>query len=378
MWHNAAGFPLFIELLDTDPTKTEAEQLTEARLRPLTKMQRSSLLWDMLADKVTDNAAPEALQISKGAVWPPLPREEKDNPFDYGFGKEAKAKRVKTAKESEGDGSVRAAATIAAHNDVAVVSFLETYLPSVQKMFEYMLYVHDTAAWSLRDERIEMLALLRRLRKGLDQEAMKEAITDTLGEQVEQLTSPGEELVPELKEFPHAGTRRGYCKDGEPSTKLGLCQALSNSLVDETPMLARQTKQLCLLQRDELVRLMADAQARIEPLIKQSQLKTAEKHYNSAMPKDDQQAVSREVRHLAVTSPKKDNKRKKPDDWGGGGRGAGTRSRGKQHQRYNHYDNPKPKWPDPDQATKPKGKPNGKGTPWKKKNGKGRGKGRGK
>ena len=144
---------------------------------------------------------------------------------------------------------------------------------------------------------------------------------------------------------------------------------MRNSLVDETPMLARQTKQLCLLQRDELVRLMADAQARVEPLIRQTQLKTAKKHYNSAMPKDDQQAVSREVRHLAVTPPKKDNKRKKNDGWGGGGRGTGAWSRGKQHQRYKAGDNPKPNQ-NQHQHPKPNGDPKGKGSPWKKKPGK--------
>ena len=59
LWHNAPGFPLFVELLNPDPSKTRDEQLTEARLRPFNQMQIYSLLWDMLADKDNDNAAPE-------------------------------------------------------------------------------------------------------------------------------------------------------------------------------------------------------------------------------------------------------------------------------------------------------------------------------
>ena len=314
--------------------------------------------------------------MTKGSVWPPLPREQKDDPMDYNFGKAAKEERVKTAKESSSVPAARAAAVIAAHNDIAVVNFLETYLPSVQKMFEYMLYVHDTATWSLRDERIEMLALLRRLRVGMSKGEMKEAVEDALGEQVENLTDPDESNVPDLKVSQNGGTRRAYCEHGKDNVKLLTCTALRNSLADETPMLTRQTRQLCLLQRNELIRLMADAQARVEPLIKETQLKTAQKRHSSAMPKDDKQAVSKEKRFIAVTSPKKD-KKQKTEHWGGGGRGNSAYSRGKQHQRYSASDNPNTAPNNQDQKD-PKGKPNGKGKPWKKKFGKGRGKGRGK
>ena len=183
LWVTPTGHPIFPDVLDTDATKTREEKMRDSRVRPLSVEAVNHQLARMCYSD-EDNHAPIEKKM-RGSVYLPKPFERLRRPFKFEFDKQFKDALIASARSRPGDS---AQAVREAYNQIAVVNFLEKFTPRLRRLYEYQLYIFETASWSQQEARTDLLSLLRYLRYRMDDNRMKDAIHDALGGEVEKIT----------------------------------------------------------------------------------------------------------------------------------------------------------------------------------------------
>ena len=346
MWVGPTGFMCYPKLANDDLTMSETERRSATRHRPMSEEQMQYTRAHTLYDQKDNQASDEKKQ--HGAVYIPRPRERKK--FNFSFGKDAKDARIQAARDT-GDKS----RVMDAFNQVAVVTYLEKSVKRMQELYEHMLYIHDTAQWSLRVERDQMLSLIRYIRLKNQGQELSDIVQDVLGEEVLALTDPNKtDQVDDMKstETDTPGTAKSY---GTPvGAMLAPCVTLTHALTAPKPPMEQIVKSFAPILRDEMLRMQADAQHRIQPDLPQI---TVDKEMEVAMPTEDKQAVAAHKKVEEMSSPKRKRQNQNtfyPKGKGGrASRGRQTGHRGRNNRQYNPQYFQQQQWQNPNQAPAP-------------------------